>query len=310
MQRILQISYIVYIKEKKSDMKFVPYSDYYKDGVLACLKRNIQWMSTLSDNRLYEWLLPIINYPWIEQIDSKKCPYKHGVILLDDIGKVRGFSAAIHSIQAINGQERVFINPSTTVVDKKFRFYFIGMCEEMFKYGDAIIDVSPNESVQKVSKKIFNFSIVDNPMYMMKSRLFGCKRMNSDEKLSDSSVIKAMKDHGNCGIKCVRLYDDIEYTYVFYKIIKKIKKMPIRTLCVLHVSNLSFFTENFIACVSRLSHKEHCLFTMADSRYVDINNLPKLFIKKQKFRAISNHDLINDYTFLYTELALLQNEMV
>lgn len=293
-------------------MRFVPYSNIYKNGVLACLKRNVIWMRRLNDDKLYKWLLPIIDYPWINQIDSKKFPYKTGIVLLDNNNAVRGFSAVIHSKQVVDGTEKIVVNPSTTVVDKEHKFYFFGMSQEMYKYGDVVFDLSPNEPARRISRDLFGFTIIDNPMYLMRP-IFACARdYKLDTRIKDEYISKVLADHGNCGIKCVCIINSNnpkEEAYVVYKVINRIKRLPLRTLCVLHVSNPSFFVRNFCECVSLLTRKEHSLF-MADSRYIDISKVPRIHVKKQKYRAVFNPEGDLDYTFLYSELSLLQNEMI
>ena len=286
-------------------MRIVPYVDEYKDGVLACLKRNMKWMNKLDNKQLYKWLSPIINYPWINQIDLKKYPYKHGIVLLDNAENVKGFSAVIHSIQMINGNKRMVINPSTTVIDQGYRFYFFNMTAEIIKCGDIVYDLSPNEHVRQASKNLFGFTIISNPSFLL-CPVFAPSKKFILETIQNDSILE---NHGDCGIKCVRIHNTGEETYIYYKIIKRIKKLPIRTVCVLYISNAGFFVDNFRICVSLLSRNE-CSCVLADSRYINENLLPKIYVKKQKYRAILNPFGGLDYTFLYSELAPLQNEMI
>lgn len=290
-------------------MRFVAYDDQYKEGVISCLKRNYAWMSELSDEQVYIWLTPVINYSWIGEFDCHLFPYVRGIVLLDDSDTVRGFSAVIHSKQSINESKKIVVSPSTTAIDGEYRYCFFEMCEEIYKYADIGYDFSPSEAVRIISRDRFGFEIIDNPTYMMLPFFSRTKGLNIDNEIKDENTKQILRDHIDYGIKCCHLFSSKEETYVFYKIIKKIKRLPIRTLCVIHITNPKMFTNHFKQCVSLLSRKEHSCF-MADSRYVDVNQLPKHFVKKQKYRAIHNPCGSSDYTFLYSELALLQNEMV
>lgn len=266
-------------------------------------------MRKCTSSQIYHWLLPIIDYPWIDEIDSEKYPYKAGLVLLDENARIRGFSAAIHSKQKIDGYDRIVVNPSTTVIDKECNFYYFGMSKAMFKHADVVFDLSPNEPARRISKDMLKCIIIDNPVYLFRPNYVWHNTFSVDEHITNEKVRRIVIDHKNTELKYARISNHTEETYVFYKIIRRIKSLPIKVLCVLDISNPEMFRNNFNECASLLSRKKHCLI-MLDSRYADQYQLPKLHITKQKYRALFNPSGNTYYTFLYSESVLLQNEMI
>lgn len=68
------------------------YTPEYKDGFLECLKNNYSWMAEESNDALYEWTKPFMEYDWKERLPEEVRPYQHGMIfyqmikLLDFLG--------------------------------------------------------------------------------------------------------------------------------------------------------------------------------------------------------------------------------
>lgn len=46
------------------------YADQYKQGVLKCLKNNYSWMAEISDEQLYEWAKPFMEYDWKDRLSE------------------------------------------------------------------------------------------------------------------------------------------------------------------------------------------------------------------------------------------------
>ena len=58
------------------------YNEQYRQGVLACLKNNYPWMAEMSDEELYHWAMPFMEYEWKEELPDEIKEFQHGIVFL------------------------------------------------------------------------------------------------------------------------------------------------------------------------------------------------------------------------------------
>ena len=102
------------IRQKQKTLKDL---EVAVDAAIEEMPREFVIRGFLLQNKaeLYQWLHLMLDYPWIDNIDPERYPYRRGVILLDDSGCVSGFSGAIYSRQRIGGHELTVVNPALSL---------------------------------------------------------------------------------------------------------------------------------------------------------------------------------------------------
>lgn len=288
-------------------MKFVGYEEKYKQGLLACLKRNVVRFSKFTDEELYQWMRLLLDYPWIDSIDPERYPYRRGVILLDDSGSVSGFSGAIYSKQRIGGQELTVVNTALSLTDQIYRYYFFDMYDKIINSADVAYLVTPNENSVVTTRTLYDAAIIDNPSYLFKPAAIPTEGFYMNWDIRDKHSLTVMEDHKGCGLKCVHIAMEDEGTDVFFNRISEVGHRPISAVCVLEVSNPGFFRRHFSACTCLLSEMGQEYLT-TDSRYVDMAQLPEQYDIYPWRRAVVNSPVPEAYSFLYTEFVLLTRD--
>lgn len=288
-------------------MKFIGYEEKYKQGLLACLKRNVARFCKFTDEELYQWMHLMLDYPWIDSIDPELYPYRRGVILLDDSGCVSGFSGAIYSRQRINGHELTVVNPALSLTDKIYKYYFFELYDIIIKSADVVYDVTPNENSVVTTRILYNAAIIDNPSYLFKPAAIPTEGFYMSWYIRDEHSRTVMRNHRGCGLKCVHIGLENNGTDVFFNRISEVGHRPISAICVLEVSNPVFFRKYFSVCAYLLSGMGQDYLT-TDSRYVDLEQLPEQYEVYPWRRAVINLPTPEAYSFLYTEFVLLTRD--
>ena len=288
-------------------MKFVGYEDKYKQELLACLKRNVKRFNRFTDEELYQWMQLILDYPWMSSIDPECYPYRRGVLLLDDNGKVSGFSGAIYSRQIIGGRELTVVNTAISLTDPRYKYYFFEMYDIIFNSADVTYMVTPNENSVVTTHMLYDAAIIDNPSYLFKPASVSTEGFLLSRDIRDEHSARIMRDHRGCGLECVHIEGKCDGTDVFFNRISEVGHRPMNAICVLEVSNPAFFRKHFGVCVCLLSnHGQEHLTT--DNRYVDLAQLPEQYETYPWRRAVVHSPMPGAYSFLYTEFVLLTRD--
>ena len=95
------------------------YTDRYKQGFLQCLKNNYPWMAEVSDDELYEWTKPFMEYDWQEALPAEIKQYQHGIVFLDG-QRVVGFLGFIYAKRHWKGHEYIYQNGTTWAVNEGY----------------------------------------------------------------------------------------------------------------------------------------------------------------------------------------------
>ena len=288
-------------------MKFVGYEDKYKQELLACLKRNVKRFNRFTDEELYQWMQLILDYPWMSSIDPECYPYRRGVLLLDDNGKVSGFSGAIYSRQIIGGRELTVVNTAISLTDPRYKYYFFEMYDIIVNSADVTYMVTPNENSVVTTHMLYDAAIIDNPSYLFKPASVSTEGFLLSRDIRDEHSARIMRDHRGCGLECVHIEGKCDGTDVFFNRISEVGHRPMNAICVLEVSNPAFFRKHFGVCVCVLSnHGQEHLTT--DNRYVDLAQLPEQYETYPWRRAVVHSPMPGAYSFLYTEFILLTRD--
>lgn len=288
-------------------MQFVGYEDAYRQELLAHLKRNVIRFRQFTDEELYEWMKLILDYPWIDGIDPTRYPYRRGVLLLDDDGRVAGFSGAIYSRQSIGGRKLTVVNTALSMTDPCYKYYFFEMYDIIISSADVAYLVTPNENSIVTTRTLYDAAIIDNPSYLFRPPATPTEGFVLGRDICDEGSRAVMRDHAGCGLECVHIAGDGAGTDVFFNHITEVGHRPIDAVCVLEVSNPAFFREHFAACTSLLSDGGRQYLT-TDSRYVDMAQLPDQHEVFPWQRAIVHSPAPEEYSFLYTEFVLLTRD--
>lgn len=288
-------------------MKFVGYEEKYKQDLLLCLKRNVIRFDRFTDEELYQWMRLILDYPWIDSIDSERYPYRRGVLLLDDDGRVSGFSGAIYSRQRIGGRELTVVNTAISLTDPDYKYYFFEMYDRIITSADVTYMVTPNENSVVTAQVLYNAAILDDPSYLFRPAAVSTEGFLLSGSIRDERSAAVMRDHTGCGLECVHIEGKGDGTDVFFNRISEVGRRPMNAVCVLEVSNPAFFRKNFGVCTCLLSDYGQEYFT-TDSRYVDLTQLPEQYEVNPWRRAIIHSPAPEDYSFLYTEFVLLTRD--
>ena len=288
-------------------MKFVGDEDKYKQELLACLKRNVKRFNRFTDEELYQWMQLILDYPWMSSIDPECYPYRRGVLLLDDNGKVSGFSGAIYSRQIIGGRELTVVNTAISLTDPRYKYYFFEMYDIIVNSADVTYMVTPNENSVVTTHMLYDAAIIDNPSYLFKPASVSTEGFLLSRDIRDEHSARIMRDHRGCGLECVHIEGKCDGTDVFFNRISEVGHRPMNAICVLEVSNPAFFRKHFGVCVCLLSnHGQEHLTT--DNRYVDLAQLPEQYETYPWRRAVVHSPMPGAYSFLYTEFVLLTRD--
>ena len=288
-------------------MKFVGYEDKYKQELLTCLKRNVKRFNRFTDEELYQWMQLILDYPWMSSIDPECYPYRRGVLLLDDNGKVSGFSGAIYSRQIIGGRELTVVNTAISLTDPRYKYYFFEMYDIIVNSADVTYMVTPNENSVVTTHMLYDAAIIDNPSYLFKPASVSTEGFLLSRDIRDENSARIMRDHRGCGLECVHIEGKCDGTDVFFNRISEVGHRPMNAICVLEVSNPAFFRKHFGVCVCLLSnHGQEHLTT--DNRYVDLAQLPEQYETYPWRRAVVHSPMPGAYSFLYTEFVLLTRD--
>ena len=288
-------------------MKFIGYEEKYKQGLLTCLKRNVRRFNRFTDEELYQWMRLILDYPWIDSIDPERYPYRRGVLLLDDDGKVSGFSGAIYSRQRIGGRELTVVNTSISLTDPCYKYYFFELYDRIVNSADMTYLVTPNENSVVTTRILYNAAIIDNPSYLFKPAVISTEGFLLSRDIRDKHSVDVMEDHKGCALECVHIEGKGDGTDVFFNRISEVGHRPMNAICVLEVSNPAFFRRYFGVCTCLLSGMGQEYLT-TDSRYVDPTQLPEECEVYPWRRAIVHSPVPEEYSFLYTEFVLLTRD--
>lgn len=300
-------------------MKIIPYSPEYQQSIAECFKRHFIAMKDMSLSEISEWMKPLLEYKWKDEVSDEEFPYKHGMLLVDEDNgnKVVGYYGHFCSHYYAEDKRFLYINNTTGAVDKEYRDYMSDMGKIQWEYGDVCSNFSAIPSIEKIILKFSYYKYIDHHIYRyapIPSGRNGLKVqfVTKPEQISDGSVRTMYEDHLPYKVCCAIFRQGEMNCYVFFKKktaqFKFIKKMP--DVRVLHVTDKAFFTENLHAILWALQKRTLCFLAEFDSRTVDQEKCSyKPHNVWERSRLIRNihHLPVPDVGDLYSELAILKD---
>ena len=186
--------------------KLVPYEAGHREGVVACLRRNYEWMGNASFEKVDRWLDPILTYEWAEPADTV---YPYGGVLLDQ-NDVVGFLGMIYSVRYMGGKRYIYANPTTWAIDHGYRIYDFPSSDVLYGCADIIADFTAGEVEIEKSIKMFGFRICDDKSHFFRrtcaqGNISCVQRAPSD--IRDEILRREFEDHLRYGVECLKFND-------------------------------------------------------------------------------------------------------
>jgi len=311
------------------NIQFVKYENKYKNGVLQCLKRNYPWMAQLTDEDLYDWIKPILEYRWL---DMPQTSHPHGILMLKE-NSIVGFFGVIFSKRHNNmGEEYICQSYTTWCIDKKYRPYIIEAIKYLTQNNDIYWDLTPCSVMYDSFTNFFKFEKIETkfirfyPIPYMKKKNLEINIINSPNEIDNSIIKNELQDHLCYDIKCAKFSSKAETGYIFYKIMKYNGLW----LKIMKIENKTLFSQNAHEILWHLQHKE-CFFSIKDIQesvckiiknqcdkiwmytecsrlFVDMKmlNHPLYDLRDSKLISLNKSNIKNpNLDFLYTEIAML-----
>lgn len=187
--------------------KLVPYEPKHRSSVVACLRRNYEWMGNAAYEKVDRWVDPILTYEWAEPADTG---YPHGGVLLDQEDVV-GFLGMIYSVRYPGGERCIYANPTTWAIDPGYRIYDFPSSDTLYGLADVIADFTAGEVEIEKSLKMFGFRICDDKSHFFRrtkvSGKLSCVQRNPSD-IHDEILRREFEDHLCYGVECLDFADD------------------------------------------------------------------------------------------------------
>lgn len=267
------------------------YTPEYKDGFLECLKNNYSWMAEESNDALYEWTKPFMEYDWKERLPEEVRPYQHGMIFLSD-DKVVGFLGFIYSKRHWNGHEYIYQNGTTWAINEGYRIYLFKASKKADALADVLGDFTPVKAVEETLTKVFKYQYIDHFVYRFypvpcfhESLMY--REIVNDKDLDDPVLRTEFYDHKPYGVRCIRVSDGHEESYLFFRINQRIRKhrkifrKRRSILKILKLTNPDFFCKHYREIVWHLQKGEHP-YVQLEPRFIAPHRIQGFGIKEKK----------------------------
>lgn len=293
------------------------YTDQYKQGVLKCLKNNYSWMAEISDEQLYEWAKPFMEYDWKDRLPDAIRPYQHGIIFLDG-QQVVGFLGFIYARRQWNGHEYVYQNGTTWAVNEGYRIYLFKALKKADALADVLGDFTPIRAVEETLTKIFKYTYIDRSVYRFypipylhrESLIY--KMIENKDEITDEILRTEYEDHQPYGVKCLKISDGNRDSYIFFRVNQRIRRhrkifrRRRSILKILKLTNPDLFCSHYREIVWHLQKGEHP-YVQVEPRFIAPHNLNGFGIKKKKVvrLGLDKTEWNIPVDLLYSEEALL-----
>lgn len=267
------------------------YTDRYKQGFLQCLKNNYPWMAEVSDDELYEWTKPFMEYDWQEALPAEIKQYQHGIVFLDG-QQVVGFLGFIYAKRHWKGHEYVYQNGTTWAVNEGYRIYLFKALKQADALADVLGDFTPVKAVEETLTKVFKYKYIDHKVYRFYPvPCFHEKltyQMILDEKdLTDEILRMEFHDHQPYGVKCLKISDGQQDSFIFFRVNHRIRKhrrvfrKRRSILKILKLTNPDLFCNHYREIVWHLQKGEHP-YVQIEPRFLLPHKLTGFGIKEKK----------------------------
>lgn len=293
----------------------VPYEEKYKEGVIACFRRNYSEMTHLSEEKLAAWAEPMFSYSWQDMPTSEEVPYKYGVVILDE-GNVVGYLGFIYSKRPANGKTWLCANCTTWAIDKGYRIYMFSAIKKAIKNVDIVLDLSAIGKVRETLIKVFKFKIFEEnirefPPIPVLRNMIKLRDIKQTADIMDSVVRNEFIDHMPYPLYCVKAEKGGDSCYLFYKIKKRVKTKYFghqKCIEILSISDRDFFSQHAHEIIWLLQKKEQA-HLRCDSHFFNDH-----LLRYHGYAVHTGKRLLLNKTkqafpvdYLYSEFAMLGN---
>ena len=267
------------------------YTPEYKEGVLKCLKDNYPWMAKVSDDALYDWAKPFLEYKWQEDLPEDVKTFQHGMLFISS-NKVVGFLGFIFARRQWQGHDYIYQNGTTWAVDKGYRIYLFRALKQADALADVLGDFTPVKAVEETLVKVFKYRYIDHYVYQFDP--FPCfhetldyEQIESADELSDPVLKVEFQDHSPYGVRCLRIGNGQEESYILFRVNKRIRKnrkifrKRRSVLKILKLTNPDFFCDHYREIVWHLQKGEHP-HVMLEARFIAPRRIHGFRIKEKK----------------------------
>jgi len=286
-------------------LKYVEYTEKYKDEVIKCLRRNFDTLGNMSYSDTSKWLDTISDYEWIDNPERKDIPFWHGAVGLDGY-KVVGFFGLIYANRIVNGEKKLVLNATTWTLDPGYTLYVISATKKLFLDMDNITDFSALDQLVALNKR-FGLKVIDEKSYFFrkpKSKCSGIYKIVEANDIKDSIIKQEYKDHIRYSVKCV------SYTatsglpeYIFYIVNnRQIDFLKLRWVFILKVTDPSSFSKKYNDIASSICSFEKVSYIQVDSHFM--TNVPSKPIKIEHVNRMVKGDIGNNVDYLYSEYSM------
>ena len=250
--------------------ELVPYEAKHRGGVVACLRRNYEWMGNSTFEKVDRWVDPILTYKWSEPAETG---YPHGGVLVDQ-SEVVGFLGMIYSVRYLGGKRRIYANPTTWAIDHGYRIYDFPASDVLYGCANVVADFTAGEVEIEKSLRMFGFRICDEKSHFFRrtksTKTLSCTQRNPSD-IRDVILRREFEDHFRYGVECLEFNDDTgRECLVFAQ-----KKTPIVSFLnvnsyanVIMCTNREFLRRHLKEIVGTLQEHQDTPAVKIDSRFI------------------------------------------
>ncbi len=294
------------------DIRIEGYQNKYLNEVVSCLMRNYAWLAEKGPCETTEWLKPVLEYSWQEDV-LMNFPHKYGSVLLDD-GSVVGFCGNVYSKRYDeNGRPYIFLRPTTWAIDAEYRIYLFKILKQQFKVADVIGDFEPRASVEEALVNLYKFQYCDKTIYKFPAvpHIFSRLRHEfptSDDKCFDKILSRELLDNEKYGVKAaVFTADAMNRCIIFYQLVGKKGRQRIMVLKVENGRLLAEHAHEIFWALMRHENVYHKL--KCDSRFFCGEKINYPIIRcsqSSRLLKVRNKEIVPQLDFLYSDTCMLE----
>lgn len=296
---------------ESTQVQILGYNDSYRIRLLEYLRGSAAKYADMSNEQLDEWLDTRVNYKWIDDVDINQYPYKYGLVLVDG-EEIVGYLGLIYSYIYACDEKKIFVNPVSWSIKKKYGFYLFAAMNMILESADVIGEFTPSDVVRKMCLNMYHFDVLDDRIIKFWPKPVSLKGIHtrnieeSNEIYDESSRVKYI-DNIKFGVRCMEFEINNRRLYVFYKRrsakVKKIFKAYLAI--ILDISDYNLFNEYFEFIICGIQRGGN-YFVDVEGRFIsdaDIEGKYKCKIFKNNKLVLSKVKLDHPLGLLYSEVA-------
>lgn len=286
-------------------LKYVGYTEKYKDEVIKCLRRNFDTLGNMQYSETGKWLDTISDYEWIDNPEKSSIPFWHGAVALDG-DKIVGFFGLIYANRIINGEKKLVLNATTWTLDPGYTLYVISATKKFFLGMENITDFSALEQLVTLNKR-FGLKVVDEKSYFFrkpKSKCLGVTKIVEANDIKDLIILQEYKDHIRYGVKCITYTTTLGLQeYIFYIVNhRQIDFFKLSWAFIVKATDPSSFSQRFNDIANSICSIEKVPYIQVDSHFM--TSVPCKPIKIEAVNRMVKGNIGSNVDYLYSEYCM------